>query len=105
MKSLIFVNLFVRTMLVAANVEKTIFIAPEALTMPQDAAIDNLLLQSLNPNNLNMRTYLNASFPTSDQPKGQVTWALLEGLTPRSRYELRVCWLATVVVSLQYLKT
>lgn len=99
MKSLAFAGLFIYLMLVAANVEKTTFIAPEVLTVPQDAAIDNLLLQSLNPDNFSVKTYLNASFPTPEQPKGLETWALLEGLIPGRRYELRVCWLATVHLS------
>lgn len=80
---------------IVANVEKTIFIAPDSLSVPKDASIDNLLLTSLNPGRLSVRTYLNASFPTDGKPHGEETWALLEGLTPGQRYELRVCWLAT----------
>lgn len=78
-----------------ANVEKIIFRAPASSTLPQDASIDNLLLMSLNPDHLTVRTYLNASFPTNEKPHGQDMWALLEGLTPGQRYELRICWLAT----------
>lgn len=81
--------------LVAANVEKAIFVAPQAITIPPDAAIDNLLLEPLHPDRRSVRTFLNASFPTHDQPRGQDSWALLEGLSPRQRHELRVCWLAT----------
>lgn len=82
-------------MLTAANVEKTIFVAPAAVEVPQDAAIDNLLLERLHPSRLTLRTFLNASFPTEDKPHGEDTWALLEGLSPNQRYELRLCWLAT----------
>ncbi|KAK5072538.1 hypothetical protein LTR64_004987 [Lithohypha guttulata] len=78
-----------------ANVEKTIFTAPEHVPIPRDAAIDNLLLYSLNPARLKIRKYLNASFPSDDKPHGEESWALLEGLRPGQRYELRVCWLAT----------
>lgn len=83
------------TLFVQANVEKTIFVAPESLTLPQDASIDNLLLTPLTPDNLIHRTHFNASFPTDEKPRGEDTWVLLEGLTPGQRYELRVCWLAT----------
>lgn len=78
-----------------ANVEKTIFVAPKASEAIQDASIDNLLLTSLHPNQLTVRTFLNASFPTTNAPHGQETWALLDGLQQDQRYELRVCWLAT----------
>lgn len=81
--------------LTAANVEKTIFLAPAAVAVPQDAAIDNLLFERLHPSRLTIRTFLNASFPTKDKPHGENTWALLEALSPNQRYELRVCWLAT----------
>lgn len=80
---------------VLANVEKTIFVTPQTVEIIQDAAIDNLLLTALHPNQLTVRTYLNASFPTTEKPHGQETWALLDGLAPGQRYELRVCWLAT----------
>lgn len=95
MISLLFI--FVTTLLhgVVANVEKTIFVAPDHLSVPKDASIDNLLLTSLNPDRLKFRTYLNASFPTGEKPHGEDTWVLLEGLIPGQRYELRVCWLAT----------
>jgi len=81
--------------LVVGNVEKTIFVAPPAVTVPQDAAVDNLLLDRLHPERPQLRTFLNASFPTESQPHGEDAWALLEGLAPNQRYELRVCWLAT----------
>ena len=77
-----------------ANVEKTIFIAPLRQLVP-DASIDNLLLISLNPQCTTARTWLNATFPTPETPGGTDTWMLLEGLAPGTRYELRICWLAT----------
>jgi hypothetical protein len=81
---------------VRANVEKIIFVAPEAQALPSDASIDNLLLTRLSEDFPTARTYINASFPTETASKGTESWFLLEGLRPRSRYELRVCWLATV---------
>lgn len=81
--------------LVWANVEKTIFVAPERTLLPDDAAIDNLLLDVLTPAASSKRVFLNATFPDPDHPHGLETWALLEGLHSGQRYELRVCWLAT----------
>ncbi|EXJ60400.1 hypothetical protein A1O7_04552 [Cladophialophora yegresii CBS 114405] len=78
-----------------ANVEKTIFVAPAAEPPPQDASIDSLLLTRLSEQHPLARTFLNASFPTADSPKGVETWFLLEGLRPQRRYEVRICWLAT----------
>ncbi|KAK5938106.1 hypothetical protein PMZ80_009695 [Knufia obscura] len=88
-------------LLASANVEKTIFVAPPAVTLPQDAAIDNLLLEPLHPERLSVRTFFNASFPTDDKPHGDESWALLEGLSPRQRHELRICWLATQPTAFQ----
>lgn len=82
--------------LVSANVEKVIFVAPPAEPFPTDASIDNLLLATLTQAEPSIRTHLNASFPTGNASKGNQTWMLLEGLTPRRRYEVRICWLATV---------
>lgn len=90
---------------VSANVEKAIFVAPTALTIPRDASIDNLLLISLNPNHLSARTYLNASFPDTENTKGTESWILLEGLNPGQRYEVRICWLATVRQMFVYIKS
>lgn len=84
------------SLLVSANVEKVIFVAPSAEPFPTDASIDNLLLLTLSEDSNSIRTYLNATFPTEDAPKGTETWMLLEGLIPGRRYEVRVCWLATV---------
>lgn len=81
---------------VAANVEKVIFIAPDAQPEPQDASVDNLLLTPLSESYPSVRTYINASFPTNTSIKGTEAWFLLDGLIPRRRYEVRICWLATV---------
>ena len=89
-----FLGLFGILHLAFANVEKTIFIAPLRQLVP-DASIDNLLLIPLNPQHTTARTWLNATFPTPETPRGTDSWMLLEGLVPDSRYELRICWLAT----------
>lgn len=79
-----------------ANVEKVIFTAPPATVVPQDAAIDSLLMIPLNHEFPSARTYFNASFLTTDGQDGEVSWLLLDNLNPGQRYEVRVCWLATV---------
>jgi len=84
---------------VSANVEKVIFSAPDAQPKPQDASIDNLLLTPLSESYPSVRTYINASFPTNTSVKGTESWFLLDGLIPRRRYEVRICWLATVCLA------
>lgn len=80
-----------------ANVEKTIFLGPPATTIPsEEPDLDDLGLERLSPTNPVVRTQLNVSFPTTDAPDGTDSWFFLEDLTPGQRYEVRVCWLATV---------
>jgi hypothetical protein len=61
--------------------------------------LDDLSLIPLSPLHLSARTRLNASFPTDDAPRGSEHWLLLDGLSPAARYEVRICWLATVCAS------
>jgi hypothetical protein len=92
-------SFFVVTLLsfAAANVEKTIFLGPSAVEIPrQNPNLDNLFLIPLAPSHASVRTRLNASFPTKETPQGTEHWLLLEDLTPNARYEVRICWLATV---------
>ncbi|KAJ5924393.1 hypothetical protein N7466_008580 [Penicillium verhagenii] len=90
---LIFLSL---TNLVHANVEKTIFLAPPAATLPsEEPDLDDLGLERLSPENHAVRTQLNASFPSTEAPEGTESWFFLENLKPGQRYEVRVCWLAT----------
>ncbi|KAL4907465.1 hypothetical protein BDW74DRAFT_124733 [Aspergillus multicolor] len=79
--------------LVGANVEKTIFIAPSAVST--DSALGDLGLERLTPANGMLRTRLNASSPTEVEIRGTDSWYLLENLNPGQRYEVRICWLAT----------
>lgn len=80
-----------------ANVEKTVFLAPPALSIPTaHPNLDDLSLIPLTPLYTSVRTRLNASFPTDGAPKGNEHWLLLDGLSPGARYEVRICWLATV---------
>lgn len=82
---------------VLSNVEKAIFLAPEAIHIPKaHPNLDDLLIEFLSPSNPSLRTKLNASFPTDASPKGVESWFLLEDLNPKQRYEVRICWLAIV---------
>lgn len=97
MYHIIFALLAVFTAITRANVEKTIFLAPPAAAIPSgEPDIDDLGLERLSPENPVVRTRLNASFPTSEAPEGTDSWFFLENLKPGQRYEVRVCWLATV---------
>ncbi|KAH1491469.1 hypothetical protein LV164_006862 [Aspergillus fumigatus] len=81
--------------LVVANVEKTIFVAPQPSHIPStDSTLDDLGLERLSPSYPTLRTFINASFPTPDSP-GTDSWFFLENLTPGQRYEVRICYLAT----------
>lgn len=86
------------TQYAAGNVEKTIFVAPLPWAIPaESAAIDDLGLDRLSPADFMLRTRLNASFPTDEEPYGTESWFYLEDLMPGQRYEVRICWMATVL--------
>ncbi|KAJ5141180.1 hypothetical protein N7476_009075 [Penicillium atrosanguineum] len=96
MYNFIWALLALYTTLVQANVEKTIFIAPTAATVPSgEPDLDDLGLERLSPENPIVRTRINASFPSENAPEGIESWFFLENLNPHQRYEVRVCWLAT----------
>lgn len=93
--SLIFTLLV--TTSVVANVEKTIFLGPVALRYPaQSATINDSDLLRLSPKSPVLRHSINARLAQDEQDKGYETWVLLQGLTFEKRYEVRVCWAATV---------
>ncbi|KAL2020109.1 hypothetical protein VTK56DRAFT_8714 [Thermocarpiscus australiensis] len=81
---------------ILANTEKTIFLGPEPITITQAShTLSGLRLDALGTANGTLRTQLTAKFPTADSPSGTATWLVLDKLTPRQRYEVRVCWPAT----------
>lgn len=96
MSKVLLLALILWSLCAAANVEKVIFLAPDSQPKPQDASLDNLLLTTLSESSPSVRTYINASFPTNTSTKGTESWFLLDGLIPHRRYEVRVCWQATV---------
>jgi len=80
-----------------ANVEKTIFLGPEAIHVPQQHPnLDDLRLDVVTPSRSTLRTQLAASFPKLPEPKGTESWFLLDDLRQEQRYEVRICWVATV---------
>lgn len=82
---------------VDANVEKTIFLGPDAVNLPDvRPSLDDLRLPSLSSLEPILPTQLAVQFPTSAEPHGLESWYLLSGLEKGRRYEVRICWPATV---------
>jgi hypothetical protein len=82
---------------VRANTEKTIFVAPPSITIPNvHPGLDDLCIASLTPDKPIVQTQLPLSFPNKTAPKGRESWYLLDRLRAGQRYEVRVCWVATV---------
>ena len=80
-----------------ANVEKTIFLGPDAVNIPlQHPTLEDLNLDVLTPDNWSLRTHIEARFPSDGLEKGKSTWYLLDSLRKDQRYEVRICWPATV---------
>lgn len=78
-----------------ANVEKTIFLAPEAIKISQHPPnLETLHLEALTPFNHTLHTQVPASFPNPDS-RGTVSWFLLDKLQQEQRHEVRICWTAT----------
>jgi hypothetical protein len=81
----------------AANVEKTVFLGPSAVTLPHvRPSLDDLHLQSLSLAEPVLATQLSVHFPSPPAPHGLESWYLLRPLQEGRRYEVRVCWPATV---------
>lgn len=82
---------------VSANTEKIIFLGPPTINLPAtQPTLGDLRLDVLTPDDWSRRLDLQASFPDAGSPLGTTTWLLLTNLTQNQRYELRVCWAATV---------
>ena len=77
--------------LVAANVEKTVFLGPSPVTLPNVPPL--AVLSPLDPI---LPTRLPVTFPSPSLPRGLDSWYLVRGLHAGVRYEVRVCWPATV---------
>lgn len=82
---------------VNANVEKTIFVAPSAVTLPNVLpSLDHLRLHVLSPLHSILPTKLPVQFPSKAAPRGLESWYLLRPLEAGRRYEVRICWPAIV---------
>lgn len=93
----VLVLLALQVQLTCANTEKAIFLGPESLDVPlAHPMLDDLHLNTLSPQHWALRTYIDAQFPSNTTKYGQATWLLLQGLKENHRYEVRVCWSATV---------
>lgn len=82
---------------VFANTEKVIFIGPSSLQVPAaHPTLEDLQLESISPKHWALRTHVQAEFPTNSSRYGQTSWYLLDKLQEGQRYEVRICWAATV---------
>ncbi|KAF2118902.1 hypothetical protein BDV96DRAFT_366815 [Lophiotrema nucula] len=82
---------------VNANVEKTIFLGPPPVTLPNvHPSLDDLNLPALTPAGRPvLETQLAVQFPADAAPRGVESWYLLKALESGRRYEVRICWPAT----------
>lgn len=82
---------------VQANVEKTIFTTARSINAPKEHPNrQDLRLDALSPSRWRLRRELPSSFPIAAKSRGTETWLLLERLVEQQRYEVRICWAATV---------
>lgn len=83
---------------VNANVEKTIFVAPSPVALPNvRPGLDDLRLDILDAAHAPiLATKLAVQFPTEPAPRGLESWYILRNLQEGRRYEVRICWPATV---------
>jgi hypothetical protein len=82
---------------VNANVEKTIFLGPSAVVLPHDQpSLEGLRLHTLSPSQTILPLQLPVLFPSALRPRGLESWYLLQHLDAERRYEVRICWPATV---------
>jgi hypothetical protein len=80
-----------------ANTEKVIFLGPEHLHVPLGhPTLEDLQLEALSPQHWTLRTHIEAEFPSESSKYGHSSWYLLHRLQEGQRYEVRICWAATV---------
>lgn len=91
--------LLLQIQIAIANVEKVIFLGPSGVQiLTKHPTLEDLQLHTLSPQSGILRTKLRAEFPTNTSSWGEASWVLLEQLTEGQRYEVRICWAATVTV-------
>jgi GPI-Mannosyltransferase II co-activator len=93
--------LLLHVCVVFCNTEKVIFLGPRQLQVPvEHPTLEDLQLEALSPQHWSLRTHLRAEFPATSSKYGQASWFLLNGLQEGRRYEVRICWAATVRLTL-----
>lgn len=93
----VYVTLLLCILPATANVEKTVFIAPPVIHVPTEQPnLDGLQIATLTPLQSSLRLHLDAAFPSAERPQGVESWYLLDKLNQGQRYEVRICWSATV---------
>lgn len=89
--------LYLLVALAKANTEKTIFLAPDKIALPNSGpSLANLNLLELSSRRSALHTSLDVAFANVTNPKGLRSWYILHDLEEHQRYELRICWPATV---------
>jgi hypothetical protein len=89
-------GLLLCTLPARANVEKVVFRGPLTSTS-QNYEPGALHLARLTPSAPHIRhQFLSITSPKPDSWELSETWIALAGLQPGQRYEVRVCWSATV---------
>jgi hypothetical protein len=85
---------------VTANVEKTIFVVPPTAASPNESLdLKSFHLEAISPNSSLLETRLPVQFASAGAPRGLESWYLLQGLEEGRRYEVRICWPATVCLA------
>ena len=80
-----------------ANVEKSIFLAPGPnVGLPPSTSLEYLQHNGIRQWPASRQVAVPAAFPDVNHPLGSYTWFLFEDLRPHQRYEVRICWAATV---------
>lgn len=79
-----------------ANTEKIIFTAPPTEALSELYDIKDEAFKTITHANSSLRTSLPVAFPNVDRPQGLDSWYWLKDLEEDKRYEVRVCWAATV---------
>ena len=89
--------LFLQVCVVLSNTEKVLFLGPSQLQVPlEHPTLEDLQLEALSPQHWSLKTHIRAEFPTDSSKYGQASWFLLNRLEEGRRYEVRICWAATV---------
>ena len=94
----IIISLLSSAALVLANVEKVVFLGPRQSAICRNQFDIHLLGHTvLSPSRSSVRQYLTATFPSqSTLWRGSESWVILDALEEGKRYEVRICWIATV---------